>query len=51
MVQAQVFDWYALGAGVPFAGPAVVEARESTAIIPPGARVWVDDYLNLIVDL
>jgi N-methylhydantoinase A len=50
-VEAQVLDWYALENGDRFEGPAVVEARESTAIISPGSKVSVDPYMNLVVDL
>jgi N-methylhydantoinase A len=31
-------------------GPAVVEERESTTVIGPGARGTIDQYLNLIID-
>jgi N-methylhydantoinase A len=50
-VQTPVYDRYALGAGAEFAGPAIVEERESTAVVGPGARCRVDDGLALIVEL
>ncbi len=43
-----VFDRYRLRPGEILEGPAVVEERESTAVIGPG-RIVVDDYLNLRV--
>ncbi|MCA1722731.1 MAG: hydantoinase/oxoprolinase family protein [Thermomicrobia bacterium] len=43
-----VYDRYALAPGTAFAGPAVVEERESTTIIG-GGTVTVDAYRNLIV--
>ncbi|HEY8291851.1 MAG TPA: hypothetical protein VIG44_05160, partial [Thermomicrobiales bacterium] len=43
-----VYDRYALAPGAAFAGPAVIEERESTTIIGGGA-VRVDTYRNLIV--
>jgi len=46
-----VFDRYALGSGATFEGPAIVEERESTAVIGSGARVQVDELLNLIARL
>ena len=46
-----VYDRYRLTPGDAFAGPAIVEERESTAVLGPGARVRVDDTLNLIADL
>jgi N-methylhydantoinase A len=46
-----VYDRYALATGDGFHGPAIVEERESTAVIGPNARVQVDDLLNLVVAL
>jgi N-methylhydantoinase A len=50
-VTATVYDRYALRAGAVFTGPAIIEERESTAIVPPGASVTVDEYQNLIIRL
>lgn len=50
-VDCAVYDRYALGPGAGFDGPAVVEDRESTAIIPPRARVRVDDWGTLVIEL
>ena len=46
-----VYDRYALCADETFDGPALVEERDSTCCIPPGARVRVDAYLNLVIGL
>jgi N-methylhydantoinase A/oxoprolinase/acetone carboxylase beta subunit len=46
-----VYDRYALRPGARVRGPAVVEERESTTIVPPGARLLVDDDLNLVTML
>jgi N-methylhydantoinase A len=46
-----VIDRYALAPGARFDGPALVEERESTCAIPPGARVTVDAHRNLVIDL
>ncbi len=46
-VSAPVYDRYRLGAGMTFAGPAIVEERESTIVVPPGMRARVDDYGSL----
>ena len=51
VVRAAVYDRYRLVPGTAFAGPAVVEEREATVIIPLGGRVVVDDHLDLVVDL
>ncbi|MAP12841.1 MAG: methylhydantoinase [Gammaproteobacteria bacterium] len=50
-VMATVYDRYALGAGVEFSGPAIVEERESTTIVGPDCEVRVDSQLNLIVTI
>jgi N-methylhydantoinase A len=46
-----VFDRYRLAPGMRFDGPAIVEERESTVVVPDGARVAVDARGNLVVDL
>ena len=46
-----VYDRYALAAGTRLRGPAVVEERESTTIVPPAARLHVDPDLNLVIAL
>ena len=43
--------WFELHSGAAFEGPALVEERESTCIIGPGANVKVDMFRNLVVDL
>ena len=50
-VDTPVYDRYALAAGRTIAGPAIVEERESTTVLPPGATATVDAYANLIVTL
>jgi N-methylhydantoinase A len=45
------YDRYRLAPGSEFGGPAIVEERESTIIIGPGARAQVDEYLNVIVEI
>jgi N-methylhydantoinase A len=46
-----VYDRYRLAPGAAFAGPALVEERESTCVIPPGAQVSVDRHRNLVIEL
>ena len=48
---APVYDRYGLAPGVELRGPAIVEERESTAVVGPGARARVDEFLNLIVEV
>jgi N-methylhydantoinase A len=50
-VEISVFDRYRLAPGAIVEGPAVVEERESTAIIGPNSRGRVDEHWNLIVEL
>jgi N-methylhydantoinase A len=44
-----VYDRYALAPGMQLTGPAIVEERESTSVLPPGSTAAVDEYANLIV--
>jgi len=50
-VETPVYDRYALGPGTTLAGPAIVEERESTAVVGPGARCRVDERRTLVVEL
>ncbi len=50
-IDTPVYDRYALGPGATFAGPAIVEERESTAVIGPGASCRIDDGLTLVVHM
>jgi N-methylhydantoinase A len=50
-VETPVYDRYRLGPGADFTGPAIVEERESTAVIGPGGRVRIDDGLALVVEM
>jgi N-methylhydantoinase A len=47
--QTAVYDRYQLGPGSWFSGPAIVEERESTLVVGPGATVSTDEYLNLVM--
>jgi N-methylhydantoinase A len=50
-VETVVYDRYALKPGMEFAGPAIVEERESTLIIGARGHARVDNTLNVIVEL
>jgi N-methylhydantoinase A len=50
-VDTPVYDRYTLTPGMSFKGPAIVEERESTAIIGPGASCSIDDHHNLVVEM
>jgi N-methylhydantoinase A/oxoprolinase/acetone carboxylase beta subunit len=49
-VDTPVYDRYSLTPGAAFAGPAIIEERESTTVAGPGARVRVDNRLTLILE-
>jgi N-methylhydantoinase A len=49
--ETPVYDRYRLAPGARFEGPAIVEERESTVIVGPGARCAVDEQYNLVVEL
>ena len=44
-----VYDRYLLPVGATFSGPAVVEERECTVVIGPGAEASVDEEQNLVI--
>jgi N-methylhydantoinase A len=48
-VETDVHDRYAMSPATPVAGPAIVEERESTFVIPPGARCAVSSDGSLVV--
>jgi N-methylhydantoinase A len=49
--QCPVYDRYALAPGAQLAGPAIIEERESTSVLPPGTAATVDEYANLVVQV
>ena len=49
-VATPIYDRYQLAPGAMFDGPAIVEERESTVIVGPGARCRVDEQWNLVID-
>jgi N-methylhydantoinase A len=46
-----VYDRYRFSGGDVFAGPAIVEERESTIVLPPGSETTVDSHGNLVTAL
>ncbi|MFM9106218.1 MAG: hydantoinase/oxoprolinase family protein [Chloroflexota bacterium] len=50
MTPVPVYDRYALAPGAAFPGPAIVEERESTLIVGPGASCRVDANWNLVAE-
>jgi N-methylhydantoinase A/oxoprolinase/acetone carboxylase beta subunit len=50
-VECEVYDRYRLKPGQLIIGPAIVEERESTAVLSPKDRATVDEWLNLLIDV
>lgn len=50
-ISTPIYDRYRLKPGMKFAGPAIVEERESTAIIGPNSQCYIDHHHNLIVSM
>jgi N-methylhydantoinase A len=46
-----VYDRYALKTGMRFEGPAIVEERESTVVVPKYASVVIDQHHNMLIQL
>jgi N-methylhydantoinase A len=50
-VACPVYDRYRLGEGSVITGPAIVEERETTVVVLPGDRAFVDAHANLMMDI
>ena len=50
-VRARVYSAERLRPGNELTGPALVEAEDTTVLVHPGQRLWVDGYLNLRIEL
>ena len=50
-LDTQVFAREKLKAGNQFVGPGIVHEYSGTTVVPPGCRVRVDEYLNLVIDI
>jgi N-methylhydantoinase A len=49
--EVPVLNRYGMGQGYAFEGPAIVEERESTTVIGPGAKCLIDAHWNLMVEM
>ena len=49
--EVPVLNRYGMTQGYAFAGPAIVEERESTTVIGPGAQCSIDQQWNLVVEM
>jgi N-methylhydantoinase A len=50
-MQASVYSAERLRPGNELAGPALVEAEDTTVLVHPGQRLWVDGFLNLRIEV
>jgi N-methylhydantoinase A len=48
-IDCPVYDRYQLAPGMELRGPAIIEERESTVVVGPGARVEVDTYHHVVI--
>jgi N-methylhydantoinase A len=48
---ARVYSAELLRPGNELAGPALVEAEDTTVLVHPGQRLWVDGFLNLRIEI
>ena len=48
-ITCPVYDRYQLAPGMTLRGPAIIEERESTVVVGPGAQVEVDAYQNVVI--
>ncbi len=50
-IDTPVYDYARLGLGARVKGPAVIELPFTTALVPPGFQVTIDNYLNLVMEI
>jgi N-methylhydantoinase A len=48
-IESPVYEQELLGLGATVAGPAIIESRLTTIVVPPGYRASVDDYRNVVI--
>ncbi len=44
-----IYDYSKLEAGNAISGPAIIEAVQTTTVIPPGREATIDEYLNIVI--
>ncbi|MFQ6110950.1 MAG: hydantoinase/oxoprolinase family protein, partial [Nitrospinota bacterium] len=50
-ISCPVYDREGLSVGQRLSGPAIIEERVSTCVLPPGAKARVDPFLNLLIEV
>lgn len=46
-----IYEAERLHAGAEVTGPAIVDAEDTTVVVPPGHRLWVDGFANMRLNL
>jgi len=49
-VETRVYEWDQLESGNEIEGPAIVEAKDTTVVVPHGKRFFMDQYLNGVIE-
>ena len=50
-METPVYDHYTLPVDQPVKGPAIIEQRESTAVVGPSGTAHVDAHGNLVINI
>lgn len=50
-IEYKVYDRYKLRAGAKLTGPAIIEEKESTTIVGPDAKISIDDYGTILIEI
>ena len=50
-IDTPVYDYDRLGVGAVVRGPAIIELPFTTTLVPPGFKVEIDPYLNLVMEI
>jgi N-methylhydantoinase A len=50
-VETPIYARASLAPDAQLDGPAIVEQMDTTVLVPPGARAWVDSRLNLVIEV
>jgi N-methylhydantoinase A/oxoprolinase/acetone carboxylase beta subunit len=48
--QTNIYDWDLLASGNEIIGPAIIEARDTTVVLPHGKRFMMDKYMNGMIE-
>ncbi|WP_313613784.1 hydantoinase/oxoprolinase family protein [Agrobacterium sp.] len=50
-VATPLYERSGLPVGARIAGPAIITQLDSTTVVPPGAEIWMDEALNMIMEI